>query len=868
MKPPVVQPPRWAKRLLTWLHPADTLEEVEGDLDELFTYWHGRVGKTQATLRYLLNVVSVLPPFVRRRKQKQDDYQQPFCLSPAMIRSYLNIAWRNLRKQPGFTAINVFGLSAGLTCFTLIALWVNDELSYDRFNRNYDRIVRVVGEQKTETGSLESAVTSAPMAKALKDNYAEVENAVRLDRRGELVQLKNKQWVEPNILLADPSFFDVFSYRLSSGNPATALNEPYSVILTESTAKKYFGDVDPIGQVLTIYMLDSTSRGAHYTVTGLTPDPPTNAHFTFSMLVSFRTIEVARPDVLTVDGWGDHSFYTYLLLKKGVDSEAFSKKIAQFYAPYIGDLFKVWRSIYSYKLQPLRDIHLRSRLENEIAPTGSLNQVYTFSTIGLFILLLAGVNYTNLATARSVGRAKEVGVKKVMGAGEAQLIGQYLSESVFMALLALFLSGLLSLLIQPFLYPLTGKELSLFASPQLLLFLTGVTLLLGILAGLYPALALSSFEPVTVLKGRFQAGAKGIALRQSLIVSQFVITIILITSLVIIYAQMRFVNQKDLGYDKNALLFIQLNGNADVIAGYDAFKKDLTASPLVNGITTSNSLILNGLETGGSQTVDRAGKPIQVTTSRLQVDTNYVAVHGIRLVAGKNVTRPAIGDTIRQILLNEAAVKRFGWATAASAIGKPFVMGDQRGTVVGVVRDFHFNTLQHRIEPLAMYQRDDYFSRITVKIDLRQARQSVAFIEDLWKRHFPNALFDYDFVDRRLAAQYQSEERFSILMLSFSVLSLVIACLGLYGLIAYSTTQKTKEIGIRKTLGASVNSIVVLLSKDFIKLVLLASFIALPVAWYVMHQWLQNFAYQITPAWWMFAASVLLVLLIALLTVS
>ena len=398
-----------------------------------------------------------------------------------MLKNYLKQTWRSLIKNKTYSALNIAGLAVGLTCFAFIALWVNDELSYDKFNSNYDRIFRLVSTTKTETGISELAVTSAPMAKALKDDYAEVEKTVRLRMREEIVTYKNQQVLQAGILLTDPSFFDVFSYHISSGNVAAALSEPYSIILTESAAKKYFGKKDPMGQSLLLNMYDSTGTGALYKITGIMPDPPANAHFTFSMLASFKTIEAAKPEVLTADGWDDASYYTYLLLKKGVDYKAFSNKITQFYRKYIGELFNTWRSMYFYKLQPLSDIHLRSNLQYEIEATGNITQVYIFSTIGIFILLLAGINYTNLATARAAGRAKEVGIKKVVGAGKKQLILQYLSESVLTAIIALLLSFLFSFLLQPLFYQVTDKNLSLLSSPLLLFFLAGVAIFLGVL---------------------------------------------------------------------------------------------------------------------------------------------------------------------------------------------------------------------------------------------------------------------------------------------------------------------------------------------------------------------------------------------------
>jgi putative ABC transport system permease protein len=615
-------------------------------------------------------------------------------------------------------------------------------------------------------------------------------------------------------------------------------------------------------------MYDSTGRGALYKVTGIMPDPPKNAHFTFNMLASFKTIEVANPDVLTVDGWGDASFYTYLLLKKGVDRKAFSSKTPLFYGKYVGELFAIWRNIYSYKLQPLSDIHLRSNLQDEVAATGSITQVYIFATIGIFILLLAGINYTNLATARSAGRAKEVSIKKVVGAGRRQLILQYLSESVFTAIIALLISFLLCYLLKPFFQQITGKEISLFSSVGLLVFLVGVTIFLGLLSGIYPAIIISSFKPVGILKGAFKSSDKGILLRKTLVVSQFAITIILITGIVIIYSQMSFIKHKDLGYNKDALIFLRVNGNTDVIDGYKAFKNELESSSLISGVATSNSMIAGGLGRGGAETIDNQQNPLQVNTSRLRVDTNYLNVYGIKLLAGKNFDRDVSADSIRPVIINEMAVKKFGWKNNENAIGKPFRMGDQKGQVIGVVNNFHFNSLQETIEPLAIYPVGSRFSRITLKVDIKKAGQILPLVEAAWKKHFPSALFDYDFVSQQIREQYRAEERFSNIFLYFSLLSLLIACLGLYGLLSYTIFQKTKEIGIRKILGASANRIAVMLSGGFLKLVLLACFLAIPIAWYAMHQWIQKFAYRIDLSWWMFAIAGALVLFIAMVTVS
>ena len=785
-----------------------------------------------------------------------------------MIRVYWKYLRRNLAVNKTYSFLNIVGLSAGLTCFAFIFLWVADEVSYDKFNENYERIVRLISTTKTETGIVESAVSAAPMAKALKNDYAEVENTVRLRMREEIVTFKNQQILQPGILLTEPSFFKVFSYHLSRGNEATSLKEPFSIILTESTAKKYFGDNDPIGQTLLINMYDSSGYGALYKITGIMPDPQKNAHFTFNMLASFKTIETINPDVLTVDGWGDASFYTYLLLRKGADHKALSAKISQFYANYVGDMYPIWRNIYSYRLQPLSDIHLRSNLQYEIAAPGSINNVYIFSIVGIFILLLAGINYTNLATARSAARAKEVGIRKCVGAGRVQLMFQYLAESVFTAFIGLLISFVVSFFLQPYFYQLTGKNLSLFSNPFLILSLTGITLLLGILSGIYPAVVLAAFKPAGILKGSFKSSEKGILLRKTLVVSQFAISIILVIGITIIYSQMSFIKRKDLGYNKDVLLFLRVNGNTNVISGYNAFRNELKSSPLVSGVATSNSMIVGGLGSGGSETVDENGNPLQVNTSRLRVDQDYLDVYGLKLLAGRNFSLRASADTIRQVILNETAVKRFGWKSNESAIGKPFKMGDQNGIVIGVINNFHFNSLQRAIEPLAIYPLDERFSRITLRVDINKPKRVLTLLKDVWKKHFPSTLFDYDFVSQQLEEQYQSEEKFSQIFLYFSILSLLIACLGLYGLTSYTAFQKTKEIGIRKVLGATAKNIVAMLSGSFLKLVVLASFIALPVTWYAMNQWLQGFAYRITLSWWMFAAAGAFVLFIAMITVG
>jgi putative ABC transport system permease protein len=430
-----IAPPRIFQRFFCWFCRPQLRDSIEGDLLELY---HERVqtkGKRKADLLFMIDVLLLLRPgIIRSVNQPKLTHQNQY----SMLKNNLKIGWRNIIKDRAHSLLNIISLCTGLTCFIFIALWVSDELSYDKFNTNYDRIVRLTSNIKTETGTRSTAMTSAPMAKALAQDYSEVENAVRIKMREEIITHNGQQVLQPGILMTDPSFFDIFSYRLDRGDAASALKEPYSIVLTQSAAKKYFGDSDPMGQTLLLNMYDSSGTGALYKITGVMPDPVQNAHFTFNMLSSFKTIEVAHPEILTMDGWGDGSYYTYLLLKKNVDAAVFSKKIPWFYEKYVGELFSIWKPIYTYQLQPLSDIYLRSTVHDEIAPTGSITKVYVFSLIGIFILLLAGINYTNLATARAAGRAKEVSIKKVIGAGKGQLISQFLLESATITFIACF----------------------------------------------------------------------------------------------------------------------------------------------------------------------------------------------------------------------------------------------------------------------------------------------------------------------------------------------------------------------------------------------------------------------------------------------
>ncbi|NUO82443.1 ABC transporter permease, partial [candidate division KSB1 bacterium] len=735
-----------------------------------------------------------------------------------MFANYLKIALRTLLRGKTYTALNVFGLAIGLTCFGLIAAWVMHELSYDRFHKKHERIYRIAGNVKTDAETFDQAVTAPPMAEALKQDYPEVENAVRLYMNDCIVRYGEKQFLEERVLLADQSLFDMFDYRLSAGDLRTALREPYSLVLTQSLAEKYFGAENPLGKTMTLYLLDPSGNGAPYKITGVMPNPPRNAHFTFNMLGSFNTFETANPQARTSEWryfW--NGFYTYVLLKEGVDPKAFERKLPDYAERYLGEKMRELKMFYIFALQPLADIHLHSRLRYEIQPTSSMSTVYIFATVGLFILLIACINYMNLTTARSLGRAKEVGVKKVLGAVKPQLLRQFLVESTFVAALALGLSIILMELLQPFFFDLTGKALAPFFSNKLLLLLAGTTLLVGLLSGLYPAFFISMFRPAQVLKGSFKSSKSGIALRKGLVVVQFAIAIVLLVGIGVVKAQIDFIRNKDLGFNKEELLILNVNGFSEVQNGIQPFRDELRSNPSITGVTISRGLIVGGLSNSHVETVDGSGKSVSTSIYRHQVGYDYLEVYGMKLVAGRNFSPQTPGDTVGSVyIVNEAAVRVLGWNDPQQALGKPFRSGSVSGTVIGVVQDFHFTTLQERIEPVAISPtRPNQFSRISVRLNTARVAATIKFIEQAWRKHFPTALLQHSFFDERLERQYQAEKLFGKIFTVFVVLSLALAGLGLFGLAAYAAEQRTKEIGIRKVLGASVANVIGLLSKDF-----------------------------------------------------
>ncbi|GLU53491.1 ABC transporter permease [Dyadobacter frigoris] len=750
------------------------------------------------------------------------------------------------------------GLTVGMSACFLIGLYVHFELSYDNFHSKSDRIYRLVTDIKTPSETLEVDVTTWAFAPGMKNDFPEVEAFTRINAANFNVRKGNIQFKEEKAFFADSSLFKVFDFQLLNGNPSTALKEQLSVVLTEKTARKYFGNTDPIGQIL---FLSADTLAA--TVTGVMKNIPENSQIKADMFISMSTFTRKLNKKLD-ENWGDFGATSYLLLKPGSIAKTLQKKLPAFLESHAGKMFKESHVVYILSLEPLRQVYLRSNRGG--AEKGNAANIYIFSAVAIFILLIACINFINLSTARSAERAKEVGIRKTFGAGKILLARQFLVESVLISILAFILSLLLSSSLIPWFNNLAGKTIS-YGILENALFVPGLfisAIVIGLLAGIYPALILSSFEPVKVLKGRFTTGFKGILLRKSLVTIQFSISIILIIATLIVYTQMTFMRDRDLGFSKDQMLII----NSEGAPNRAVFRQSLDGLAGIQS-TAASSSIPGGAFNGAYSEIENKSGDFQVGHLGLYlVDFNYMPQYKLKMAAGRIFSKDFGTDTTDAMIVNEAAVKLLGYSSPEEAIGKKFKQWGHEGKIIGVMKDFHFVSLHETIKPLTMRIDPANSNLISVKIEGNNIRKTLDIVENQWKLLMPNRPFSYYFADEFFDRQYRSEERFEKLFFNFAILAIFISCLGLLGLASYSTIQRTKEIGVRKVLGASTGNIVGLLSKDFLSLVLLAFVIASPLAFYGMNKWLQNFAYKTNIQWWIFAAAAILSVIIAFGTIS
>jgi putative ABC transport system permease protein len=692
----------------------------------------------------------------------------------------------------------------------------------------------------------------------MRTEFQEVETATRFQTDDWLVTRGDQHFDEKEAADADSTFFSVFDLPLLKGNPQTALRDPNSVVLTETTAKKYFGNADPMGQPLTL-----GRQKIHATVTGVMKDIPDNTMVKASMLISMTTFIQAGPNSLD-NQWGNYGPYEFVLLKPGASARPLEAKLPAFLEKMNGSEMHSSKMIPTLHLERLRDVYLRSTRDS--SKTGNIANVYIFSIVGAFILLIAGINFVNLTTARSTERAKEVGIRKVIGAGRGQLARQFLGESIILCLIAYLLAIGCSLLLLPPFNNLAGKIINpgIFPPTSDLMILLGVAVFIGVAAGIYPALVLSSFQPVAVLKGRFASGGKGSFLRKGLVVVQFTIATGLIIGTLVVYNQLNFMRSQDLGFDKDQKMVMDTQGDSTKLV----LKEEVSHLPGVISTSMSAS-VPGGGDHGAYSQIENVKGDMQIANLDLYfVDFDYIPQFKIKMVAGRPFSRQFMTDTTNSMILNEAAVKMFGYTSPEQAIGKKFSQWGRTGTIIGVVKDFHFRSLQEVIKPLSIRIEPRACDLLSVNIDGHHIPGTIAAIERKWKELLPDKPFSYFFLDEFFDKQYRAEDRFGKLFLYFAGLAIFISCLGLMGLASYSTVQRTKEIGVRKVVGASVSQIVFLLSRDFLQLVLLAFVVSAPIAWWLIEGWLNGFAYRIPVYWWIFAIAGLLAVLIAVLTVS
>ncbi|RRQ50391.1 ABC transporter permease [Maribacter algicola] len=781
-----------------------------------------------------------------------------------MFKNYIKIAWRNLLKNKGYSAINIGGLAIGMTCFLLIAMFIKNELSYDSYHEKGNRIYRVVHHSSADNIQDRWIWGNAPVGPALKSDFPEVVEKVQFSGRDDvLLEYNERSFQESNCFYMDPTVFDVFTWPLISGNPKTALEAPYSIVLTESTAKKYFGNEDPMGK--TIKGVGGRANDGVYTVTGVMKDVPANSHFSFDVLMSMSSFYQTRPEIF--DSWGYVDFYTYFLVDENFDQQAFQSKIPAFLESNRPEEYDEY--FYDLSFEPLSEAYLQSEAARQPGITGSLSNIYIFAIIGLFILIIACINFMNLATARSLERAKEVGIRKVIGANKKGLVYQFLGESLTMVFLASVLGIALVFLCLPAMRTITGKPFlteEIFDSSTVLLY-AGMAFIIGLLSGSYPAFVLSSFKPSSVLKGVFRTSQNGNRLRKGLVIFQFSLSIALIASTVIVYFQLGFMLDKNLGFDREQQLVIDFNWDGEVLDNMETIKSEFMELPEVVSVAGSRTVPGSHFPAAGTSIQTQEGQMKNFDPFLYEIDFDFIPHYEIEVVAGRPYSREFVTDSTQAMVVNEAAAKSFGYADPQKIVGKRFEQWGREGTIIGVVKDFNYLSLHQKVAPLTM-RYSQYGKYLSLKVKSDNIQQAISNIENKWAELAPHRPFLYSFLDQSFNQQYEADFKFKNLFTIFSFLAILIACLGLLGLATYSAVQRTKEIGVRKVLGAEVSSIALLLSKDFLKLVLLAILIATPFSWYAMNKWLNDYAYQIDIQWWVFALSGGIALAIAIATVS
>jgi putative ABC transport system permease protein len=783
--------------------------------------------------------------------------------APTMLKIFLNTSVRVAFKNRVYAALTIFSFSTGLACFGLITIWLGQQIEFDRMHKKANRIFQVNTTVTDQSSSWNQAVTPAPLAPRLRSEVPDLEGVLRMDVSDAVVRSGDVKFNEDGIIATDPSFFNFFDFKLIKGNPHTVLSEPYSVVISEGIAKKYFGKSDPINQSLRIFQYDPDGRGAEFKITGVIEDCPENSHFLYTMLISFSTIEVAEPEVLMQHGWQNHEYYTYVMLQKSGSTESVQNKI---HTLLKNNVVEEEYKRYQYFLTPLTQIHFQSDVRSQIRPGVSKAYMLSFAAIALVVLLFACINYVNLSTAYAMDRYKEVGIRKVLGSSRRQLVVQYVMQSWLVAMFAIVVSLGWMEIAKPLFEAVLDTRLTDLYSVETLLLLIAVGSAAGVLSGIYPAIVISSLRPINTLKGQLTKGSSGMLVRKTLVVIQYAVTVLLIIAIVTVNRQMRFIREKDIGFLPDNLVVMSMNGSPEAIPGYNTFYNALKSMQFVTGIARSNTMIGGGLDKEIAVAEHANGNRINIDINTVGIDHDYLSTYGMKLMAGRNFIPGQSSDSVG-IILNEMAAKELGYLDVHEIIGKRFSVGNRSGSVIGVIKNFHQASLHQRIEPVALYLLNNYYSRISIRVS-EVHENNMEQIETLWKKSFPSTVFDFRFADVALNNLYKNEERFAKLFLLFSILSIIIASLGLFALISYTVDRRTKEIGVRKVLGASTLQVSALLTREFLILVSVSCFVAMPLGWYLMTNWLNNFVYHINMGVELIIGSALFIVLLALMTLS
>ncbi|HMO61783.1 MAG TPA: ABC transporter permease [Ferruginibacter sp.] len=776
-----------------------------------------------------------------------------------MIKNLFIIAFRNLTKDKWYSLLNVLGLAIGI-CFSLFLIfYVTDELSYDKHHSKADRIYRIDAYIQEPEKNMQWAFTQYPLGPTIKKDFPEVEESVRFVRKERtLFKQGNVNYFETGIYFADSTVFNIFSHKFKEGNATHALDAPNSIVITQTLARKYFGANTPYaGKVL------QTANNENYTVTGVIEDVPANSHILFDMLISTSTLPRNFQD-----NWGGFNNYTYVLLKPGTDVKAFNKKMLPMYDKYMAPIFAQYNIRMHYTLQPITAIHLHSTVQGEPGELGSMSYIWIFSAVAFFMLLIACINYMNLTTARSARRAKEIGIRKVNGSSRRQLVTQFLTESLLTAFVAMLLSVILLLLLMPYFNTMSGKNFTagILLQPYGIMLLLGVVLFTGLAGGSYPAFYLSSFNPVGILKGALSKASGNVNLRRTLVVLQFAISMIMLICTWVVYAQLSYLRNKDLGFDKTQVMTVTVNTGNDERSKIYAMNNEFRSLESIQSVGTGYSY--PGSRSGNLNlfSVETKNGNIEKGIECYSVDEHYIPTLNMKMMKGRNFS--GMQDTLHSIVVNEAMVKDFGWE---EPLGKRIKYpGDTSGTyfeVIGVVKDFNQKALYNPIVPLILFYNYNC-NIIQLKLAGENTAKSIAAVEQIWKKFFPELPFEYTFLDQDYNSQYVADQKRGRIFAIFSVLTIIITCLGLLGLTAFTTQQKQKEISVRRVLGASTSSVVVLITKNYLWLALIAAAIAFPVAWYFMNNWLKVFTYSAGLSAFPFVLSAVVILCTAVITAT